>query len=643
MALKKIVSITLCVCMLLLVLTGCNLFGGGKDKPSDPTSTNGGNNSNNGGEFDFAAFGLDEIDLNDPFWLNYDFDNFDIADVFEPLGDATFTVDSANKTTGEFTPGKPFTLSLTDSAGMKWTLDIPDDALLNPTTITMTALCDVRINGGDPFNGVLMEPDGLYFLTPATLTMSGGNYSKDYAMYQSNHDGTGVTPLYYINDGNGASANLYHFSAGLLEWPRPSKKARQALLAVINMCRTQLVMPEPPSMSFKCKPNHAKDPNEEAALEKFLKEFKEPEWTLYQWILPQCKGIDFSKDSWSHISKKVMFGKDSDGKPMYGWFPVPNPNYFNADEREYIAAMSILVSRINGKVVRYFDKYKYQEDKFKAIGHASRWAGDLEKAFDLAMQRLMNHESSDPNMRMEDATFLYERSDWAKEVWNQLMKELVENHDYTIAHALEELYLFAKFLNVDNEKISKIGIDQWKEKLGNALTFRVEWELLTDVTSSGAFVSKTNSSGEAVISMNQISEKEGYFGEGIVNARIDSYTVVNDGKGVNLPSFNNNARLSNLDPCMRKKITVGFDKFDEGVDFPVQFPNGNVGSTSVLPPAAFYDKYAEGFYTFECDLTNLKENCVDEKISGSYTQGAKLVWTLTIRLFHDPKGDVFMK
>ena len=59
----------------------------------------------------------------------------------------------------------------------------------------------------------------------------------------------------------------------------------------------------------------------------------------------------------------------------------------------------------------------------------------------------------------------------------------------------------------------------------------------------------------------------------------------------------------------------------------------------------FYDKYnlAEGFYEFECDITNLKENCVDEKISGSYTQGAKMDWNLTISLFHDPKGDVYMK
>jgi len=44
-----------------------------------------------------------------------------------------------------FTPGETLSLSVTDSAGATWTLEIPAGALLNEETITMTAMADVIV------------------------------------------------------------------------------------------------------------------------------------------------------------------------------------------------------------------------------------------------------------------------------------------------------------------------------------------------------------------------------------------------------------------------------------------------------------------------------------------------------------------
>lgn len=64
-----------------------------------------------------------------------------------------------------------FTLSLTNSVGTVFTLDIPTNALFSPTLIKMT---EVRELSGSPFAGVAavtFSPAGLLLLEPATLTV----------------------------------------------------------------------------------------------------------------------------------------------------------------------------------------------------------------------------------------------------------------------------------------------------------------------------------------------------------------------------------------------------------------------------------------------------------------------------------------
>lgn len=88
----------------------------------------------------------------------------------------TPTLDSKSQATAAIPPAGG-TFSLTDARGNKFTLTIPPSALLNTTTITMTAITGVNgLPAGGSFNaGVQLSPDGLVLLQPALLTIKPAN------------------------------------------------------------------------------------------------------------------------------------------------------------------------------------------------------------------------------------------------------------------------------------------------------------------------------------------------------------------------------------------------------------------------------------------------------------------------------------
>jgi hypothetical protein len=309
----------------------------------------------------------------------------------------------------------------------------------------------------------------------------------------------------------------------------------------------------------------------------------------------------------------------------------------------------MLLSRLQGKIVFFFTDYRYQEDKFKAIGHASRFMGKAERDIATACANMINQEKE---AKVVVIYFGSRIREWTREIWNQLMKELVESHDYTIAHALEELYLFAKFMNVDADPETKndppIGIDKWQEKLGNALTFRVEWEMEHTMTASGGAAGfRYNLSGEATVSMDQVSEDKGYFGESAGEARYDSYVEFTGHTTMPvLPEYSFITELSDIDPCMKKTITVAIDQF--GADTETGFAKGqsftwNPGLIRVGTGTAYAaDKDKDtGYYTFRPKIINGSAEAVNEKLVKPYNPANTN--TLTIILHHEPKDDVYMK
>jgi hypothetical protein len=276
-------------------------------------------------------------------------------------------------------------------------------------------------------------------------------------------------------------------------------------------------------------------------------------------------------------------------------------------------------------------QYKYREDKLTVI-------------FALAVVGTWNiDEKTGKSKYGIDYEEIYK---WIAEAWNEMMRELVEDHDYSRMHGLYFLKgVIKKTYAIRSMDIDTAGFDR---RIANALTFRVEWEYKDALGTAYIY----HLSGEAEVSMNQTGEQNGrfgYFGDGAGVGRGDGAELNKSDEltGINPPSFNNNARLSNLDPCREKSITVGIDDFGEKVEFTLfdkdfaDWPGGGISVKSIQQVKLLQDKLVEGFYTFEFPLINLQEKCVDDKYEVNFYDGS-FVSEVTIRLFHAPKPDVYI-
>ena len=659
---KRITALILCVFMLLPTLTGCEInFKPKEDIPANGEQTENekpGDDSNgatlpdspNGNDPASNVNVSDSVDEDGTDWATYDWDNFDEADLLVDIGKASFTVDKSATATGEYIPGEPLSLSITDSADAMWTLDIPAGALLTAQTITMTALRDITTDGlFDTLDGgVLLEPDGLTFFVPATLTVSGGVNGADIIMLSGDHSGGNLDVPYYEVGAHSATIYISHFSSyyaldgsgGIFwdngdgtwtyqdnpghdtsqhskwaegyepvegddpSWDNVSQEIRDMIdsldrtkltksqKAAIELLKKPVKPPDidPPSVWFD-------DCPEKTDISKFLKAFNSPEMPIIEKLWKDQK-----KASENFIKKYPTPESVDVGKVM-------------DDLNSYAGNMMLakaLYERLAEKANMLIDKYKYMPDKFYAVGMAASMLNVF-----LGFGKVN----------------IAEMDKWFRETWNYHMHRLVDNHDYHRMHVFDYITLVGAFAG------AKVPQD-YPQKISNALTFRVEWEM-----EEHAFFTIC-SKGEVTVSMNQIKDDD-YFGEADGDGKL---TKFDDPEGhvyvPSFPSFNNKAQLYKLDPCMTKTISVDIDKFGtdftamartEQGDFPVPFPDY---PEPLLHMMDGHFSFSTALYTFKLDLNNLDEKCADSSFKA---QQEELSHTLDIKIFHQPKDDVFMK
>jgi hypothetical protein len=211
-----------------------------------------------------------------------------------PLGDLSFSADSASVVTATYEPGAaPFVLELVASDGHVWTLEIPSLALGRSTDISMTALTDLGAGEipGRIVSGVQLGPDGLQFDVAATLTVSGGAPDGVMVLVGGAHDGTGMDFAMPAN-GSMASAQVTHFSsygaddldeAALLTLAEARYRELQASAREVLADR-QLEVPVPPALPLQCVSGDEAAANE-AAMSAFREAFADPEIVLVQQML----------------------------------------------------------------------------------------------------------------------------------------------------------------------------------------------------------------------------------------------------------------------------------------------------------------------------------------------------------------------
>jgi hypothetical protein len=131
------------------------------------------------------------------------------------LGKVDFVPDPSKTASLDYpADGSSQQLFLTDGSGFTWILEIPGDALDQPQTIRMTALSDLKSNDVplDLKSGILLEPDGLKFITPATLTVMGDNLGSRAFILTGAQDGSGMELTLPGDEPSGLSAQVTHFS-----------------------------------------------------------------------------------------------------------------------------------------------------------------------------------------------------------------------------------------------------------------------------------------------------------------------------------------------------------------------------------------------------------------------------------------------
>ena len=194
------------------------------------------------------------------------------------IGSITYTLDTAKARSGLFPADKVngLVLSVTDVLGYTWTLAVPKDGLLTPTTLTMTPFATVDSSNAQVTvkTGVNLQPDGLVFADPATLTLTFPSGSNEKGlMLDSQQSGINLAFADATNAANGYSATVYHFSTSdytsdgndLSSYLPAAEAAYTSALARVKSLANVVEQPGiPPDYTYNCQ-NLGLDTAEQAA------------------------------------------------------------------------------------------------------------------------------------------------------------------------------------------------------------------------------------------------------------------------------------------------------------------------------------------------------------------------------------------
>lgn len=434
------------------------------------------------------------------------------------LGSLKFTAAGGGKSVEFAADGKTAGVTVTDAAGYVWTLSVPADALLNPRTITMTPMDSLDSSGSKVAvtSGVLLEPDGLTFLKPATLTVKppAGGVARG-VLLTARHDGSALRFAETESADGSLSAPLWHFSAGALaggddkapiisaarQEYQAAKAAAQALLRSRQAPLEEL--PTPPSVSAGCsgsKDDATRD-REAQEIDRFMAALSQPEGDVLRRLLGAGRAL-------------ALLGEDTGTEGMD------------------IAAR--VAERVVGKAERLMDQFGDDPEKLPALAQALlRSARTVE---------LLGGETVD----------LTPLAQMVRQNSGQLLAKLRNEHDYTVVQELVEMERLSQALGMED--------DDFLEKLGKALVFK----LFIDNTSTfNADQGRTLVATQGEITLRHWLQRETipapweWEGNGRISY-LKGETVV---KGVTFPmvgpdGFEVRVGLNHFDACVGKTVDI---------------------------------------------------------------------------------------
>ena len=514
-----------------------------------------------------------------------------------PLGAVGFRVDTARTTSVDFpADGSEATLTLTDGAGLTWKLVIPGDALDAPQAISMTALADLASADipGRLAGGILLEPDGLAFVVPARLTVTGGSPGATPILLTGGQDGSAMQFALPANDAGGG-AWISHFSSVVAvdadtaatlkqiseKLDRDEQAATTAATALLK--EKAISVPEPPSLPLGCVSGDDATSNAKS-LDAFVAAVGNPE-------------MDLAKNLQAVERQRQLIGQSED------------PTY---------ALPKLLLGRLEKKALLLMRTYTGRPEKLQAVGAVVH-------AIELQIESL-----GSPATALLDQAALFQEASIGL-----LFNDLIEKHDYQKANAV---MLVTKWANLNGESVSS---EEVVRKLYGAMTFRLDVQLNVRYPSEAWLLTST-------FPMRMPALDPDMTGSDVETNRIKKNYLTGEGTGeyvsftsassasMQAPKFSVAATLRNFDACAgTADLTV--DRFYADAET-YQFENGDLSLSMVRTPFELeFAKYLKGgVFTFPVQVHNLDPNMVDQTVEAISTAGT-VQTEFHIVLTHTPK------
>jgi hypothetical protein len=517
-------------------------------------------------------------------------------------------------------------ISTTDASGIKWDLHIPKQDFQSSTTITITPIINVKSDTAyNIINGVVFQPDGFQFTTPAVLTVTFPQSSQKNAFYLFSQDGKNVEFASFSDSAGSYKIPIMHFSGAATGTPHNlsdvcaigTAKYNEALTEENNILQQTPVVPVPPDIDLNC----GMDPSKEKILDDYLKQFMLPEDTVIKKML-------------SGLAAMQLAGC--------------NPNITAGG----MTQTGKLAEHLLQKAQMAYNQYSNNNKKFPAIVKAMLSAD--------ARFRLLGG-TPPPNELAQLGT-------WAKNYYDAQLLKLTQNHNYSVIPSLLTLAAQAQLFGVNSNYYSDII---------NATTFKLTInEGLENIIYDNGIPPDTQQviiQGAIDLQPNITTAGFSYSGQGYINYVYGltgdvCYDAANNPQRghdkIVLPqNFSLTVFVDSLNLCKQNYVTIRFDsvgstfeQWDYGYD--INGANGcvSVGSDMqhsanasltldmnnfVFSNESYFDYYNEGFILHPF-IHNNNVNAADTTYAVDTTLNSglgtiNLKGQLQIKLVHNPR------
>jgi hypothetical protein len=218
------------------------------------------------------------------------------------LGSAAMTPDDSKLAAVSYSPlGGAVFLELQDSSGNLWHLDIPENALPYGENITMQLSENITsdVVSGKLNAGVILEPEGLQFTIPATLTIKGPAAADQTYVFSGDHAGDNLNFAQPKVDADSLKVTVQHFSSYIVYQPigdsqiqEAADLAAESYKAVLDEVKAFLKTPVsapliPADYSFECKEEDGENASQyrNRALDAYINSVMQPESDLARRLL----------------------------------------------------------------------------------------------------------------------------------------------------------------------------------------------------------------------------------------------------------------------------------------------------------------------------------------------------------------------